>query len=302
LPTRAQQVSRIVAGLGVGRAAYRRIDVVDIRHLDQIREHERGGSGRGIGPWLLGAVGVGAVVLTAVMSMPTKQLPAQSTVDPLSELLAKTKEETRAKEEKSLPADELSHDHTSFAELLTDRERPSTALVAVKGRDGRWIDAPEEVELPAGPPPGDELPVVPLPAGRLLESSRMSDAPRDGLTELAADRAQLPPGSEKARAGSPGEYAIQVASFRDLADANTYVEELRLRGHAAYRESARVTGRGLWQRVRIGPFRDKFKALAYKVEFEHKEGMAALLVDPAKLESREAQRAIKLAERVESSR
>jgi DedD protein len=279
----------------VGRASSGRIDVVDIRHLDQIRERERSGSARGLGPWLLGAVGVGAVVLTAVMSMPAKDLPAQSTLDPLSELLAK------AKDEKSLPTDQLSHEHTSFAELLTDRERPSTALVAVKSRDGRFIEAPE-LELPAGPPAGDDLPVVPLPAGRLLESTKMTMAPRDGLTELAAERSQLPPGGEKARAGSPGQYAIQVASFRAPSEADAYVEALRLRGHGAYRESAPVPGRGLWQRVRIGPFKDKFKALAYKVDFERKEGMAALLIDPEKVEIREARRASKRAERVEQAR
>lgn len=268
---------------------------MDIRHLDQIREHDRPGTGRGLGPWLLGAVGVGAVVLTAVLSMPTKEQPAESSVDPLSELLAQTKQE------KSEPADQLSHDHTSFAELLTDKERPSTALVAVKARDGRFIEAPA-AELPAGPPAGDELPVVPLPAGRLLESTKMTSEPRDGLTELAADRAQLPPEGDKASPGSAGAYQIQVASFRDQPEADAYVQELRLRGHGAYRESARVPGRGLWQRVRIGPFKGKQEALAYKAEFEQKEGMAALLVDPEKVENREAERAAKLAARAKKSR
>jgi DedD protein len=266
---------------------------VDIRHLDQIKEHGQNGSGRALGAWLLGAAGVGAVVLTAVMSMPTKELPAESTVDPLSALLAKAKEAT---EQKSPPADQLSHDHTSFAELLTDKERPSTALVAVKARDGRLIESPEQA-LPAGPPPGDELPVVPLPAGRLLESTKMTAAPRDELTGLAADRAQLPASGEKAQAGGPGDYQIQVASFPSLSEADAYVQELRLRGHAAYREGAQIPGRGLWHRVRVGPFRDRAKALAYKAEFERKEGMAALLVDPEKVELREAQRAAKLLER-----
>ena len=113
----------------------------------------------------------------------------------------------------------------------------------------------------------------------------MTDAPRDGLTELAADRAQLPPEGEKAQPGSAGNFQIQVASFRDQPEAQAYVEELRLRGYTAYRESAHIPGRGLWHRVRIGPFKDKSKALAYKAEFERKEGMAALLVDPERLEN-----------------
>jgi len=273
--------------------------IVDIRHLDQIKEHERSGSGRALGAWLLGAAGVGAVVLTAVMSMPAKESPAESSVDPLSALLAKAKD--AKDDEKSTPADQLSQDHTSFAELLTDKERPSTALVAVKARDGRLIESPEQV-LPAGPPPGDELPVVPLPAGRLLEATKMTVAPRDELTELAADRAQLPASGDKAQGGGPGDYQIQVASFPSLAEAEAYVEELRLRGYAAYREGAQIPGRGLWHRVRIGPFKEKAKALAYKAEFERKEGMAALLVDPEKTELREAQRAAKVLERARKAR
>jgi DedD protein len=160
-------------------------------------------------------------------------------------------------------------------------------LVAVKARDGRFIEN-NEIDLPAGPPAGDELPVVPLPAGRLLESTKMAIEPHDDLTELAADRAQLPPGGEKAEAGSPGDYSIQVASFPDASEANAYVQELRLRGHAAYSEEARIPTRGLWYRVRIGPFKDRQKALGYKADFEHKEGMAALLIDPEKLEKRDA--------------
>ena len=265
---------------------------MDIRHLDQIKERDRGSSGRGLAAWLLGAAGVGAVVLTAVMAMPSKELPAESTADPLSELLAKAKEQ----QDESPPADQLSHAHTSFAELLTDKERPSTALVAVKARDGRFIES-QEPTPPSGPPPGDELPVVPLPAGKLLEATRMSIVPTDELTELAAERAQLPPEGEKARAGGPGAYQIQVASFPTQAEADAYVQELRLRGHAAYREGAHIPGRGLWHRVRIGPFGDKRQALSYKSEFERKEGMAALLIDPDKVESRESQRAAKLAAR-----
>ena len=268
---------------------------VDLRHLDQIQEQDHASSGRGLGPWLLGALGVGALALTAILSMPSKRVAVESAEDPLSALLAK------AKEEHSMPPHELGRDNASFAQILTDKERPSTALVAVKARDGSFVERPE-APLPAGPPPGDELPVVPLPAGKLLESTSVTVEPQDGLTELAADRAQLPPGGERAEAGGPGEYQIQVASFRDEREADAYVGELRLRGHRAYREGARVPNRGLWHRVRIGPFKDKFKAVAYKSEFETREGMSAFLVDPEKVEHREAQRAAKLAARARKQR
>jgi cell division septation protein DedD len=264
---------------------------VDLRNLDQIREQEDAGSGRGLGPWLLGAGGVGALLVALVMSMPEKHVAAESTEDPLAELIAK------AKEQPSAPADQLSPEHVSFAQILTDKERPSTALVAVKTSDGRMIDSSDpqlldpHPQLPEAPPPGDQLPVVPLPAGKLLDATKLTVEPQDDLTGLAAARAQLSPSGERAEAGSSGEYQIQVASFRDKSEADAYVQELRLRGHRAHNEAARIPNRGLWYRVRIGPFKDKLKALSYKADFERKEGMTAMLVDPERAERREAERA-----------
>ncbi len=260
---------------------------MDLRNLDQIQEQDSGSS-RGLGPWLLGAGGVAAIVLAMVMSMPEKHVAAESTEDPLAELLAK------AREVEAAPADQLSPDNASFAQILTDKERPSTALVAVKGANGRLIEPPEkeaaERQLPAPPPPADTLPVVPLPVGKLLDSTKLTAQPQDGLAGLAAEYAQLPPGSQRAEPGSPGDYQIQVAAFPDKKEADAYVEELRLRGHRAHAVAVVLPNRGLWYRVRIGPFKEKGKALAYKVEFERKESMAALLIDPEKVE-RQAQRA-----------
>jgi DedD protein len=253
---------------------------VDLRNLDQIQEQDQPGSGSSLATWLLGALGAGALVLTAVVSMPAKHVAAESKEDPLSALIAKSK----TTQPEAPPADQLGRDNASFAQLLSDKEPPSTALVAVKARDGRLVEAPER-QLPATPPPGDDLPVVPLPAGKLLESTRLTTEPPDGLTGLARDRAQVPRGGERASEGSAGDFQIQVASFRDKPEADAYVEQLRLRGHRAHAESARVPSRGLWYRVRIGPFKEKAKALAYKAEFEAKEGMAAFLVDPEKAEN-----------------
>ena len=47
--------------------------------------------------------------------------------------------------------------------------------------------------------------------------------------------------------------------------------------------------------MRIGPFKEKLKAIAYKTDFEQKESMAVLLIDPEKVERQQAQRAAKLA-------
>jgi cell division septation protein DedD len=88
-----------------------------------------------------------------------------------------------------------------------------------------------------------------------------------------------------------------VASFKDQADAEKYVTELQKRGHHAFRQGAYVSDRGLWHRVRIGPFKTKLAAAKYKDEFEQKERMTAFLVDPDRVKRMEDLRASKLASR-----
>lgn len=264
---------------------------MDFRNLDQIQERERFRAGGAFWPWLLGAVSVGALGLTAATWMPRTSSADDQSPDPLAELVARAQRSA----ETDPPPDELRPDNASFSEILSDREPPSVALVAVKSADGRLVE--QTPTRPAPPPPGDELPVVPLPAGELLSSTRVTSEPADGLTQLAADRATVPAHAEPARPGRAGKYQIQVASFREKREADAYAERLRERGHSAYAQAARVPGRGLWHRVRIGPFESRFETLNYQQAFERKENMATFLVDPAKVERQRARRAAKLAAR-----
>lgn len=81
-------------------------------------------------------------------------------------------------------------------------------------------------------------------------------------------------------------YALQVASFRDKAEADTYVDQLQARGHDAYEVTAQIPERGVFHRVRIGPFETRAAALAYQAEFEGREGTATVLVEPRAAERR----------------
>jgi cell division septation protein DedD len=82
--------------------------------------------------------------------------------------------------------------------------------------------------------------------------------------------------------GGPGGYQLQVSSFKDPADAESFAAALRRRGHKAYVEPAYVKGRGLWHRVRVGPFKYKRSAVIYRQEFEAKERLVTFIVDPSK--------------------
>ena len=79
---------------------------------------------------------------------------------------------------------------------------------------------------------------MPLPAGTLLNATPVTTSPKDSLTALASHAAEVPQSAELAPPGADGGYQIQVASFKDQPDADKFVEDLRKRGHRAFRQAA----------------------------------------------------------------
>jgi cell division septation protein DedD len=270
------------------------VDAVSVRNLERIQEEERGSRSPRLATAVMAALAAGALITAGVMTLGRSTQNEESKRDPLADLIQKAKATPDQKE------DSLKPSQATFAARLTDSPSPTTALAAVKNDRGELLSEPAELgAAPVVPPSaGDRLPVVPLPAGTLLQATTVTSAPADDLTRLAAEKARpelieiAPTGT-----GSEGGYQIQVASFRDQVEADSFVAELQKRGHKSYRQAAYVPDRGLWHRVRIGPFKHKFQAAQYQAEFERKERMSTFLVDPEKVEKQKQARAEQLAVR-----
>jgi DedD protein len=265
---------------------------VNVRNLEQIQEQDSARPSR-IGTLLLVSLAGAAVVSGFVMMSKKGGGPARSTQDPLAALLAETKST-------AAPAEALDGKDVTFPRILSDDTSPTTALAAVKDERGRLVKQealdPNAPATPAAPPPAtDRLPVMPLPVGTLLNSSPVITNPRDVLTGMAASAAAAKTDGELAPEGMDGGFQLQVASFKEQSDAERAVEDLRKRGHRAFRQAAHVPDRGLWHRVRVGPFKTKIEALKYKDRFERTERIAPFLIDPEKVKQAEEQRAARLA-------
>jgi cell division septation protein DedD len=274
---------------------------VNVRNLEQIQEQDAVPRRSRFAALLLAALASGAIVTSSVVMAKRQGPAAVSSADPLSELVTSAGSQT--------PAERLDGHEVSFPSLLSDRERPTTALAAVKDERGRLVSQPVSAPIPGEPPPPtDRLPVVPLPVGTLLNATPVTTEPKDKLTNLAADAAraaEAPGGSDprnQAPPGADGGYQLQVASFKDPVEADKVVDELRRRGHRSFRQAAYVPDRGLWHRVRIGPFKSRFEAQKYKLEFERTERMSPFLVDPEKVKQAEQSRALKVAAQAKKSR
>lgn len=198
----------------------------------------------------------------------------------------------KAEKTPKLPPPELSTKDVTFPGILSDEDKPTTALAAVKSapqpmasalRTGPVMATPGAMETPPPPPPTDRLPVVPLPAQHVLQASPIVTNPRDTLTKAASVSAGMAATiASPAVSGHEGGYQLQISSFRDYGEAMAFAEQLRARGHRAYVSDANVPGRGTWHRVRIGPFASQQAAASYRVAFEQKEHVVPFVVAPTR--------------------
>jgi cell division septation protein DedD len=258
------------------------MDSVNVRNLEQIQEED---SRRRETRWatlLFASLAGAALVFAFVTAAGGRSGAEKADPDPLAKLVAETKATGPVPEK-------LAGKDVSFPRMLSDGPRTTTALAAVKDERGQLVKQEPGAAASATLPPvaSDRLPVVPLPVGALLGATSVVTDPKDELTVLAASAAKPNGALTLAPAGADGGYQIQIASFKDQADADKLVDELRQRGHSAFRQAAYVPNRGLWHRVRIGPFKTLFEANQYKKNFERTERVAPFVIDPDKVKQAE---------------
>lgn len=271
---------------------------MNIRNLEQIQETDAPRSGASIGTLLLSAVACGALVVAGFATFERRNTPTVTVADPLQQLLSE------ASQRAATPPAMVAREQVTFPGLLSDGKTPTTALAAVRDESGRLLSA--AAASAATPPPqagvagigaavaGEVLRKSPLPAGDLLSATAITQAPKDDLGQLTKRQGELDANNGMAPPGEQGGYEIQVASFQDGADADEFVAELRKRGHRAYQQAAYVPDRGLWHRVRIGPFKSLIETRRYQESFEKQERVSTFLIDPDKIKRQEEIRDAKL--------
>ena len=94
------------------------------------------------------------------------------------------------------------------------------------------------------------------------KSAKAEDKPRfdfyrilPGKEETVTERQMREAAKQPAKSGAPKEsYFLQVGSFPNPADADNLKAKLALMGMEAHVEPANVAGKGVWYRVRLGPY------------------------------------------------
>jgi DedD protein len=265
-----------------------------VRNLEQIQESDGERTPRGV-TILLVALGGACIVFAGLAIGGRRSAPSAQRVDPLGELVTA---QAKIGQGPAPKATDLSTHDVTFPGLLSDESAPTTALAAVRGGSAKAqasassapSDPPAAItfnvrgpEVGATSPPGERLAVVPLPAQNVLGATPVVTRPRDSLTRAASDAVEsASAGGQVAPAGREGGYQLQVSSFRNQGEADTFSGQLRARGHKAYVVEAKVSGRGTWYRVRIGPFTSQHAAATYRAGFEGREHVVPFIVPPSK--------------------
>lgn len=247
-------------------------DGATVRNLEHIQEDRPGEGGRAVTLGILVLGGACVLFAAFVLGGRRSSAPAGKKADPLAELAAKSPASPTV-----LPGE------VTFPNILSDKPHPATALAAA--------GAGTATVLP--PPPGDKLPVVPLPARHALTpsaflappSASASAKPKDKLTSYAEGAADptVVAGAPLASSGAEGGWQVQVSSFKTQAEADAFATQLRARGHKAHVQKAEIPKRGTWYRVKIGPFSTQVEAIKYRQSFEAKEKMPGFVVKSGEL-------------------
>ncbi len=112
-----------------------------------------------------------------------------------------------------------------------------------------------DIQLPA------PIPKLPKAAAAKLEQSeekkkiaKTTDPPKKTETPKTKPKPKPKPTESQKR------FAVQVAATKDLKDADRLVSRLKTKGYPAYKVLGKVPGKGIWFRIRVGPYKNKDEA------------------------------------------
>ncbi len=81
-------------------------------------------------------------------------------------------------------------------------------------------------------------------------------------------------------------YYVQVASFREKERAQKFAEHLKGRGHTAEVVSKVIPNKGIWHRVRMGPFENAIEAKDKAKTIRESEGLTPFILSEGRGENR----------------
>lgn len=113
-------------------------------------------------------------------------------------------------------------------------------------------DSAKPLPPPAATPPAPRAPV--LGQVQQFDFYRVLPDTAEGKTPRTPSPAVKPSNAPSVKPGDATPYLVQAGSFQDAADAEKLKARLALVGLEASVQSVDLPGKGIWHRVRLGPY------------------------------------------------
>jgi cell division septation protein DedD len=166
--------------------------------------------------------------------------------------------------------EEAPDENLTFHEELSD-DKPAHKPAAA-AHDAGSGDGPTGSQVPKG----DEQGRRPVPSPAVAAKAKAKAEPPPPAPPAKPEpppKAPEPPSGPPP--GSKGKFTLQLSSFQDRQEAAQFVEKLRQEGLKPFMIAAKIPGRGVWYRVRVGIFDSWEEALAAKESFEKRHKVIA---------------------------
>jgi DedD protein len=251
---------------------------------------------------MLGMAGLSTVALVFAMGVVlgggSSEADEARDEDPLAALAAVMPAEepehaTEPESAASAPSESsLAAGEVSFHGQLTDDRPEVEAALAAAAAEQQMLDTRAAKELGTNVSAnGMQIPSAafgePVPVARApIAVTSAATAPAGDIARVPNSNS-IPEGVRHASTGHDGAFTLQVASYRTQEEATIFAEALRARGHSAYTARADLPGRGIYFRVRVGPFESRVGAERYRATFEREEAMNSYVVDSARVAAQE---------------
>jgi DedD protein len=120
-------------------------------------------------------------------------------------------------------------------------------------------------------------PNMPVPMKIMAEAFKKPDTVKKSEIVKKSEPEKLP---EKIVNGAlpAGSWTIQVAALKDTAEADRIVAKLKQQGYPASRLTGEIVGKGLWHRIRIGPYQRREEADGVVTRLT-KEGLSPIAIN-----------------------
>ena len=267
-----------------------------MRDLEQIQEQRGNDEGglRRAGVFVM-AAGTTLALVYGVGALMSDRPVSPESRDPLAALAATAPIMDAVDAAEEHERERVRPENLSFHENLIGDERPEVeAAIRAAGAEHAALG---HVTTPM-PPGRDDFfgansmaPPVALPVADVATgtAATLVDTARHDPLVAAAVIAVDPPAddAEASEEGEDGEYTLQVASFRLQDEADVFARALRDRGHNSFVVRAEIEGRGVYHRVRVGPFESPGEASRYRRTFEQEERMDSYVVRNRDFEQQE---------------